>query len=133
MPRIGKGVIKGERISENKIELLLKILSDYKTETEILLERLVESAEREDYRNAIQTTLDEMKEKISVEKKKDIEKNRSEIEEMLKVEIVTRYYYQKGKIESSLVNDPDILEALKVIGDNALYSSILDGSYNSQK
>lgn len=104
---------------------------DYKTETEILLDRLVESADREDYKDALKATLDELKDEITEEKKKDIEKNRSEIEEMLKIEIVTRYFYQKGKIESSLVNDPEIKEALKIIGDKKLYLSILDGSYNN--
>ncbi len=105
---------------------------DYKTETEILLERLTESADREDYKTALELTLNELKEEISEEKKKDIDKNRSEIEEMLKIEIITRYYYQKGKIESSLVNDQEVKEAIKIIGDNSLYSSILDGTYNNQ-
>ncbi len=105
---------------------------DYKTETEILLERLTESADREDYKTALELTLNELKEEISEEKKKDIDKNRSEIEEMLKIEIITRYYYQKGKIESSLVNDKEVKEAIRIIGDNSLYSSILDGTYNNQ-
>ncbi len=105
---------------------------DYKTETENLLERLTESADREDYKTALELTLNELKEEISAEKKKDIDKNRSEIEEMLKIEIITRYYYQKGKIESSLVNDQEVKEAIKIIGDNSLYSSILDGTYNNQ-
>ena len=102
---------------------------DYKTETEILIERIKESAEREDYTDAIKDELEELTEEIAEEKKKDIDKNRSEIEEMLKVEIVTRYYYQQGKIESSLVNDPDILEAIKVLSNKSLYSSILKGTY----
>lgn len=105
---------------------------DYKTETEILLERLMESAEREDYKDALEITLSNLKEGIANEKKKDIDKNRSEIEEMLKVGIVTRYYHQKGKIESSLVNDPEIAEAIKIISDKPLYSSILNGTYNNQ-
>lgn len=105
---------------------------DYKTETEILLERLNASADREDYKDAMELTLIKLKEEIIKEKKKDIDKNRSEIEEILKVEIVTRYYHQKGKIESSLVNDPEISEAIKIINDKSLYSSILDGTYNNQ-
>ena len=105
---------------------------DYKTETEILLERLTESADREDYKDALELSIKELKEEIVEEKKKDIDKNRSEIEEMLKIEIITRYYYQKGKIESSLVSDPEVKEAINIIGDSSLYSSILDGTYNNQ-
>ncbi|RLD41457.1 MAG: peptidase S41 [Bacteroidetes bacterium] len=103
---------------------------DYKTETEVLLEKMKQSAEREDYDAAIDSTLSKLTEEIIQEKKKDIDKNRSEIEEMLKIEIITRYYYQKGKIESSLVTDPDISEAIKVLNDNLLYTSILNGTYD---
>ncbi len=99
---------------------------DYKTETEILLENLNKSAEREDYKTSIEELLNSLSEEILKEKKKDIDKNRSEIEEMLKVEIITRYYYQKGKIESSLLNDPEIIEAIKLINNKQLYSSILE-------
>ncbi|NQU34381.1 MAG: S41 family peptidase [Bacteroidetes bacterium] len=101
---------------------------DYKTETEVLLDNLKKSAEREDYKDALKDVLAKLEEDIIKEKKKDIDKNRSEIEEMLKVEIVTRYYFQKGKIESSLVGDPEILEAIKIINNQQLYSSILDGT-----
>ncbi len=102
---------------------------DYKTETEILLERMKKSAGREEYDEALQTLFDEFSDKISQEKKKDIDKNRSEIEEMLKLEIITRYYYQKGKIESSLINDPEVKEALRILDNKPLYISILDGTY----
>lgn len=105
---------------------------DYKTETEILLENIRKSSEREDYFDAMNESLSKLANDISNEKKKDIDKNRSEIEEMLKIEIVTRYYYQQGKIESSLVNDPEILEAIKILDNKQLYSSILNGTYNKQ-
>ncbi len=105
---------------------------DYKTETEALLEKIRKSAKREDYSGALDAKIDELSDEISVEKKKDIDKNKAEIEEMLKVEIVTRYYYQRGKIQSSLINDPEIAEALKVLNDKSLYSSILNGTYNKK-
>jgi len=105
---------------------------DYETETEILLDRLRASSEREDYKDALEQTLNSLNNEIILEKKKDIDKNRSEIEEMLKMEIIARYFYQKGKIEASLINDPEIKEAIKIISDGSLYSSILDGSYVNQ-
>jgi len=105
---------------------------DYKTETEVLLEKIKKSAEREDYNIAIEDQLNELSDSIIEEKKKDIDKNRSEIEEILKIEIVTRYYHQKGKIESSLVSDPDVAEAIKVILDSSLYTSILNGTYSAK-
>ena len=101
---------------------------DYKTETEILVDRLKSSAEREDYDEVLETTFTELTERIGEEKKKDIDKNRSEIEEMLKIEIVSRYYYQKGKLESSLMKDKEIDEAIRILTDMPLYKSILSGS-----
>ena len=105
---------------------------DYKTETEVLLEKIKESSKREDYNAAIDGTLKRMSEEIIEEKKKDIDKNKDEIKEMLKIEIITRYYYQKGKIESSLMNDPDIDEAIKILNNKSLYTSILNGTYKKQ-
>ena len=104
---------------------------DYETETEILLERLKKSSEREDYKDALEATFNLLNDEIAVEKKKDIDKNRAEIEEMLKIEIITRYHYQRGKVESSFVNDPEIKEAIKILSNSSMYSSILNGSYNN--
>ena len=48
---------------------------------------------------------------------------------MLAMEITSRYYYQRGRIENSLANDPDVLKAIEVIEDKALYASVLNGTY----
>lgn len=102
----------------------------YDTETEILLERLIRSSEREDYHEALKSTIKVLSNEINEEKKKDIDKNRFEIEEMLKVEIVSRYFFQEGKLEATLVNDPEIAEAINVINNKEQYSSILLGDKN---
>ncbi len=98
---------------------------DYMTETEVLLNRMKSSAEREDYHVVLESVLNDASDKIKLEKKKDIDKNRSEIEEMLKIEIISRYYFQKGKLESSLMNDKEIDEAVRVLTDDQVYQSIL--------
>ena len=43
---------------------------------------------------------------------KDMTEFRSEISELLKDEIVTRYYYQKGAIRSSINDDKGIKKAM---------------------
>ena len=102
---------------------------DYKTETGEIIKRLKESAEREEYAEALDPVIEKLEAELKEEKKKDLDKNKDEIEELLRIEIVTRYYYQKGKIEASLINDKEIKEAVKVINDKELYNSILDGTY----
>ena len=104
---------------------------DYKTETEAVIKRLKESAEREEYATAIDSTIQMLEKEVKEEKKKDLDKNRKEIKQLLRIEIVTRYYYQKGKIQSSLIDDPEIAKAIEVISNTDEYQSILKGTYQA--
>ena len=63
--------------------------------------------------------------KIDDAKSDDLEKNKDFIKEILANEIVSRYYYQKGRIQSSLNYDKDILEAITVLSDSTKYKQIL--------
>ena len=47
---------------------------------------------------------------------------------ILETEIVGRYYYQKGAIESTLKKDPAIEKAMSTLNDQSLYNSILSGT-----
>ncbi len=100
---------------------------DYNTQTESLLKQLNQSAKREKYLSAMKPCLDSLRQTVIREKKHDIDKYRSQITNMLKIEIISRYYYQKGKIIALLKEDPDMKEAEKVLNDKALYTSILSG------
>ncbi len=102
---------------------------DYKTETEAVIKRLKESAEREGYSSAIDSTLQLLNKELKQEKKKDLDKNKEEIKQLLRIEIVTRYYYQKGKVQSSLIDDPEIAKAIDVINNPTEYQSILNGTF----
>jgi carboxyl-terminal processing protease len=50
---------------------------------------------------------------------------------LLREEIVSRYYYQNGRIEATLNGDPEIKRAIEVLNDENLYNSILAGTYKS--
>ncbi len=47
---------------------------------------------------------------------------------MLKAEILVRYYYAAGRLEGSLVTDPDVLKACEVLHDKELYNKTLKRS-----
>jgi len=98
-----------------------------------VLENLKKSSEREDYYSVIAEQITTMDDEIKLEKKNDIDKYKDEIEELLMLEIVSRYYYQHGKIVISLKNDPDADEAIKVLTNIPLYDSILNGTYVAKK
>lgn len=104
---------------------------DYKTKSEEALEDLRKNSEKENYFNAIKSEYDALKKQMENDKKSDLIKFKSQICELLKQEIVSRYYYQKGKIIASLETDKDIAEAIKTLTDQGIYKSVLAGTYKS--
>jgi len=100
---------------------------DYTTRSEQTLDQLKKDAERESYLTAIQQEYDHLKAKMQENKKEDLNKYQDQIRELLKMEIVSRYYYQKGKIQSSLKQDPDIAIAISTLKDPEKYNAILSG------
>ncbi|MBS4055947.1 MAG: S41 family peptidase [Bacteroidales bacterium] len=97
----------------------------YQTESEEIIQALREIAENEKYLDAVEPKIAELEKGLIEYKKQDIYKHRSEIEEMLKIEIVSRYYYQTGKIVASLKNDPELKKAIGVLNDQPVYKKLL--------
>jgi len=100
---------------------------DYKTDSERLLEQFERTASREKYYNAIEGHFAEVKQNIREEKSRDFITFRDEITQLLREEIVSRYYYQEGRVIVSLDADPDVEKALEVLADEPVYSGILAG------
>lgn len=98
---------------------------EYSTKSEDVVKQFKETAEKEKYFQDVEKEYEALKAKLSHNKNDDLEKFKEEIKELLKSEIVSRYYYQKGRVESLLDNDPDVKEALMVLADKAKYSSLL--------
>jgi len=70
-----------------------------------------------------------LEKQLATEKDNDIIKHKKELELILRNEIVSRYYYQTGRIETNLSSDDEIKKALKVLSDTSMYSSILKGTF----
>lgn len=54
-----------------------------------------------------------------------LDKHVDQISKIIEKEIIARYYLQKGKIEKSLLNDIEIQEAVKILGDPDRYGKLL--------
>ncbi len=106
---------------------------DYQTETEKALQAFKEKAEAEKYFDAIKPDYEDLSKKLKSDKESDLVKFKPEIKEVLKAEILPRYYYQKGRIQGMLIDDPEIAKAKETLNDANLYKSILDGSYKKAK
>ncbi len=99
----------------------------YETESERLLRRLKNAAESESYFEAMDAEINRLTNIISQEKGRDIVTFRGEIEQLLREEIVSRYYYRQGRVIVSLDDDPDVDRALQLLSDREAYEVILAG------
>jgi carboxyl-terminal processing protease len=106
---------------------------DYSTNCEKSLENMKKSAEDDDYFTSLEPEFEALKAKILDNKKGDLERHKDEIKKILKFEIVTRYYYQKGRIIASLNDDEDITKAIEVLSDEPGYLAILGVTGNDDK
>lgn len=120
---------KDFKITDAIYDDFIKFLSgkeyDYTTKSEKNLQDLKAIAEKENYFEAIKNEYQALKDKLMHDKNEDLLKNKEEIKLLLKDEISSRYYYQKGRIESSLADDKEIIKAIEVMADQALYSKKL--------
>ncbi len=120
---------KDFQISDAVYQNFVAFLSDkdvsYTTKVEKELEDLAAKSKDGKHYDDIKTELDAIRKKVSHNKSNDLQRFRSEIQEMLEAEIASRYYLQKGYIEASFDDDPDILTAQRVLNDQKEYSSYL--------
>ncbi len=104
---------------------------DYTTKSEKSLEDLRKNSEEEKYLDALKSDIDGLKQKLTHNKKDDVDKNREEISNIIEQEIATRYYFQAGKIESTFNRDLEIQKALEVLGNNTMHANILNGTFKA--
>lgn len=97
----------------------------YETESEMIIEHLKRVARNEKYYEAISQDIAKIKNRVNETKNEDLVTFRPEIEEILKNEIVGRYYKQKGRIISSLKDDPEIIQAMELFRSSERYQAIL--------
>lgn len=119
------------KLSDAEYEDFVKFLStrtyNYKSGTEKLLNDLLAEAKKENKLDLYKSEIDALNAKISASKKNDLYLFKDEIKKVLEGEIVSRYYYQKGRTEHSLPNDQDLNEAIKLFANKTMLSSILKG------
>ncbi len=117
------------RITDAIYNDFVQYLSDkdysYPTETEEMLKGLRDAAKEENYLEALSADLDALEAKLKKDKSDDLNKFRSEISDLLKAEILVRYYYAAGRLEGSLVTDPEVLKAVEVLKNKELYQKTL--------
>ena len=103
---------------------------EYTSESERDFEELIKTAKLEGYYDNIKEYFDVLQKELKSHKDNDLSNNRKEISEILKMELVGRYYFQKGKIVSTLKEDVELNRAIEILlnanGANE-YENILKG------
>lgn len=97
----------------------------YKSETEIRLDSLKSAAVREKYFADIESSYKDLAAKLKRDKKQDLEKHRKEITQILESEIVSRYYYMRGRAEHGLRDDMQMDKALILLEKPTDYQALL--------
>ncbi len=98
---------------------------NYQTSLETELNDLVAHAKRERSYDDLKPQLDLIKTRIADGRKNDFMNFKDQIKPLLEVEIVSRYYFEKGTVEARFKNDNEVKRAMDVLRNQSEYKKIL--------
>ncbi|MBL0330993.1 MAG: S41 family peptidase [Bacteroidetes bacterium] len=128
---------KDFKLTDAEYDAFVAFLSDkeydYTTRTERALEDFTEDAKNDKSIDLIGADIEALKSKITHNKKEDLVKYKPEIKQFLEEEIASRYYFQNGRLESSLKDDKDLVEAFALLADMDKYTKILTTAGTTDK
>jgi carboxyl-terminal processing protease len=84
-------------------------------------------ATKEKQFTGIEAEYNALKTKIAESKKNDLQQNKDEIRQVLENEIVSRYYFEKGRYEINFRYDKEIAQAVKLMQDKNQVAAVLNG------
>lgn len=108
---------------EGFLQYLEKRKFDGETESDKELKSLIAKSKKENYNLADE--LQALESKLVAAKKAEIRQYKKDIVALIEKEIAARYYFEKGKIQMGLRNDPEIAEAIGLLNDEVRYKKIL--------
>ena len=97
----------------------------YESQSKKAFNKLKEVLKEENYTEDSKNEVAALELKLNRDLDADFATFRSEIEMLLSAEIVSRYYYQSGKMQQSLKYDPCLKKAIEVFNDPELYKKTL--------
>lgn len=122
-------VVENFVLSDDEYSLFKKQVIDsdfkYDQQSEKVLANLREIAEFEGYLEGASDAFDVLEKKLVHNLEHDLDYFSNDIKKVLSIEIVKRYYYQKGAIQQQLKDDEDMRAALGVLSDSERYKQIL--------
>lgn len=99
----------------------------YQANAEVILAELTTTVEKDQKFASIKGELASLKEKLLGLKKTDLITHQAEIKKLLETQIISRYFYEKGKIEQAFQYDQEILKAYSLFANQQTMLAILKG------
>jgi len=110
---------------KNFTDYLIEKKFTYTSQTEKYYKELLDIAKYEGLDETAKAEFDALKAKLMPDVAKNMEENKDDITDLLSLEIIKRYYFQKGDIQYSLRTDKDLKVALEILSSKQKYDSIL--------
>jgi carboxyl-terminal processing protease len=117
------------QLTEEDFEAFLAFLEEkgyqYKTETEVLLDQLEATATKDAYKETIEEELGTIKKVLLRSRQAEVRQQKARLLHLLQRYIATRYYYERGSIETGIRTDAEINQAREVLIKGKVYEEIL--------
>jgi len=97
----------------------------YQDDGELKIGELKELAEKKKYSKSVTDELERLHDLLSQEKKHSFEKNKTQVLQSLRSEIMSRYKGEQGRIAASLSNDPQVTAAVSLLKNSVKYQQLL--------
>ena len=104
---------------------VIKDTFTYSTASEERLEKMKEIAIKEGYFEDSKAEYEALLKKVTPSKERDLDKFKEEIKILLENEIISRYYYQKGRAIDAFRNDLFVNKAKEILENKKEYNTIL--------
>lgn len=116
------------RFSFKDYQPFLDFLKKKEFTYEMPLEKHLNEAKKDFEKSSSKDILEEIQKlqnKINSSKANELSLAKEQIINLIEKEIITRYYFQKGKVQQTLDDDTDIKEAISVLRDTKRYKTLL--------
>lgn len=100
---------------------------NFTSRSEKALEQFIADVKKDSTYEALSEEIRKIQVRLDKEKSDDYQTYKEQIMDLLKLEIVSRYYFQKGKVLSIVKDDEEIRDAVALILDKEKYHALLSG------
>jgi carboxyl-terminal processing protease len=87
---------------------------DHRTATEVEYDKFIAVAKRESFFGDFKNEIIDLEKRVKPGKREVLIRNKEEVKYLLEEEIVNRYYFQRGRVQSMLRNDDQVIKAISV-------------------